>query len=367
MWSIFRKYIAASLVVVPLCNVVAAEGLKVETKDASLKLGILAQPAYRFDSASTANSNQSTENIFIRRARILVGMNLGQNFEFFGETDSPNMGLATSSAAKTTNPSMYLQDAFVTYKSGMDSFKMDAGLMLPPFMHNSVQGAGTLYSWDYFNNAFAQGTVTQSNVGRDYGVQARGLVMDHLEYRVGAFQGQRNGAGANGFRLAGRLQYNLWDAETGYFYQGTYGGAKKVLSVGVGFDSQNDYRGYAADVFLDYPMGPGVITAQVDYANLDGQTMFATLPQQQLLMAEAGYRFDTWKVSPIFRFEKKSFAAETNNYYNETRTGGGLVYWMNNHNTNMKLFYTHISPNTDQATTLKGSNEVNLQLQLYYF
>ena len=49
---------------------------------------------------------------------------------------------------------MNIQDAFATAKPFGDVFKIDAGYMLPPLSHNAIQGAGTLYSWDYFANSF---------------------------------------------------------------------------------------------------------------------------------------------------------------------------------------------------------------------
>ena len=55
--------------------------------------------------------------------------------------------------AKNT-PGMNIQDAFATAKPFGDVFKVDAGYMLPPLAHNAIQGAGTLYSWDYFANSF---------------------------------------------------------------------------------------------------------------------------------------------------------------------------------------------------------------------
>ncbi len=132
-------------------------------------------------------------------------------------------------------------------------------------------------------------------MGRDLGFQLRGLLVDkHLEYRVGIWQGQRNAALAavmgppavpgvqgarNFFRTAARLQINIFDPETGYYYGGTYLGAKKILSVGGSYDFQSDYKSYSVDGFLDMPLGPGVVTAQVDYSHWDGGTYLLTPAQ----------------------------------------------------------------------------------------
>jgi hypothetical protein len=78
----------------------------------------------------------------------------------------------------------------------------------------------------------------------------------HLEYRLGAFQGLRaqevgtDVASNNFFRIDGRIQVNLLDAEPGFFYAGTYLGAKKILSLGGAFDFQSSYKYFAGDALV---------------------------------------------------------------------------------------------------------------------
>src|SRR5204863_5577503 len=105
----------------------------------------------------------------------------------------------------------------------------------------------------------------------------------------------------------------LMDAESGFFYSGTYLGKKKIVSLGASFDyqkdptagasSSTDYRAFDVDAFVDLPLGPGVLTAQVDYLNLHGGWV-AGLPKAAL-MAEAGYTISDIKLSPIVRFEQR--------------------------------------------------------------
>ena len=64
------------------------------------------------------------------------------------------------------------------------------------------------------------------------------------------------------FRAAGRVQVNLMDPETGFFYAGTYLGTKKILSIGASFDfqdaqDQTAYKYFAGDVFVDHAVRPG--------------------------------------------------------------------------------------------------------------
>src|SRR5207249_6909670 len=95
-----------------------------------------------------------------------------------------------------------------------------------------------------------------TNVLRDLGFQANGFfVANHLEYRIGVFQGSRQAqnpprsASHNGPRFVSYLNFNFWDTETGYVNGGHYYGAKKVLGVMGNFDYQilrTDAPGFAA-------------------------------------------------------------------------------------------------------------------------
>ena len=86
---------------------------------------------------------------------------------------------------------MYIQDAYFTYNQG-DAFKVDAGMIMVPLGHNHNQSAATLLPVDYGPYTFLEVVAHGRRVGRDYGVQLRGYPpKQHLEYRLGVFQGVR--------------------------------------------------------------------------------------------------------------------------------------------------------------------------------
>jgi hypothetical protein len=349
----------------------APGGLKINGTSSSIKLGFLLQPGFEYDSA-TVTSATKTDSIFLRRARLMVGMTLGSQFELFAETDSPNLGKATGASG---NPGVNMQDAFGTWNPG-EEFKLDVGLMLVPFSHNSVQGATTLYGWDYFAYTFQQIGGLTNYIGRDLGAQFRGLLMKHLEYRLAIFQGNRGVPTAPAgmmappapsrtpMRFMARLQYNILDAETAYFYAGTYGGTKKILSIGGAVDHQDDYTAFAGDVFVDLPVGSDVLTAQFNVVHYDGGTWIPGLAKQTDLMGELGYRIGALQLSPIVRVETLTLSNPTATAPNVLRLAGGLAYWVMNHNVNVKLFYTYIKPDSD---SLQKVHQINLQMQFYVF
>jgi hypothetical protein len=246
-------------------------------------------------------------------------------------------------------------------------------MMLIPLSHNGLQSAASLYGWDYFAFSFQQNLALQNFVGRDTGVQARGLVAQHLEYRLGVFTGRRaplppmgDRPSQSALRVAARLQYNVFDAETGFFYGGTYGGSKRILSIGAGLDIQKDYKAFAGDVFVDLPVGTDVITGQVDVVHYDGGT-WAPVANQTDVMAEVGYRFGAVKLSPIVRFEVAKMDAPSAASPDVTRFGLGLVWWYMGHNANLKLFYSLVKPSAPGVTTLSSYSQLNLQSQFFVF
>lgn len=365
---------AALFSVLALSVPLGAQGYKVEGPQGNLKFGLLFQP--QFESAGDKTKDGSTQNLFMRRFRFLASGTIGDNLEFFFETDSPNLGKADTTGARSTS-SLILQDAFISWKINKDT-RLDAGLILVPLAHHSVQGATTLLTWDYSAYTFMQSGLLGNNAGRDTGMMLRGTAFKHLEYRVGAFQGKRTApvdgaanpennrlASRNALRVAGRAQWNFFDNEGGIFLGGTYLGSKRILSIGVGHDRQDEYRATAFDVFLDWPLGSDGITFQADHYDWDGGTWIA-LPKQKALFVEGAYRFGT-RFSPLVRYESRKPDKATVAVPEESRIGAGLAWWIKGHTSNLKLHYTRVKPTAPGVATLKPYDQWNLQWQVFYF
>lgn len=325
--------------------------------DVNFKLGILGQ--FQADTIDNPEPEPNTSNLFVRRLRLMFGGQVAKNVSFFVETDAPNLG-KTLPAGKNIQPSLILQDAFAELRVA-DALTLDAGLMFIPFSRNSLQSAATLLPIDYGTNTFNDSAPTQSATGRDTGFQARGyFAKNRLEYRIGAFQGFRDTGSDDAFRYAGRVQYNVLDPETGFFYTGTYLGKKKILAVGAAFDGQKDFHAYAADAFFDYPIGPGAVTAQFDYNHFDGGKTLITLAKQNDILIEAGYLVKALKLTPVLQFSHRNLSHLSTG--DEKRTAVGASYWWAGQNANIKALYTRIAPRG-----LDSQNEVTVQVQIFYF
>ena len=126
------------------------------------------------------------------------------------------------------------------------------------------------------------------------------------------------------------------------------------------FDAQSDYHAYDADAFVDYPTGPGAVTAQVSYNRIDGGTTFVALPRQNVAFVEGGYLLRALKLMPVVQFAKRAIVKTSAG--DETRWSIGVNYWWAGHNANVKAAYGRVDPVGGAA-----QNEFTFQLQVFYF
>lgn len=335
-----------------------AQVLITVNEDVNFKLGVLGQ--FQGDWLEDPVTDGTQKNLFLRRIRLLFGGQVAKKVTFFVETDAVNLG-KTLPGGKNISPQLILQDAYAELKLH-DAFALDVGLMFVPFSRNSIQSAATLLALDYGAYTFSTSGPTQSTVGRDTGIQAKGYFLgNRLEYRAGAFQGARDARSNRSFRYTGRVQAQLLEPEPqGFFYAGTYLGTRKVAAVGAAVDSQDEYTAYAIDAFVDYPIGPGAVTAQAAYQRIDGDTTFLTLPKQDVVLFEVGYFVRELRMTPVFQFTRRALV--DTNAGDETRWSLGLNYWWARHNANVKAAYGRIDPRG-----FAEQNQFTIQLQLFYF
>jgi len=364
--------VVLSVVLLPLKAHAALE-IKSSDGTSSIKFGVLGQ--FQGETLTTIDGQDTSKDLYIRRFRILVGGNINENLSFFAETDNPNLGKVGNSATGATAKgagNTYMQDAYATYSFG-NEFMVDAGMLLFPVSHHSGQSAASLLGIDYGPYAFVWSTPTTSNVGRDYGVEARGyLANNHFEYRAGVFQGVRGVNSTNPERFMARVVYYPFQNEPGYFYAGSYLGARKVLGIGVSYDTQDDYKAYGGDVFFDYPLAnKDVVTVQVDYTHYDGKNFLLStdtithitsqsLPKQNVIFGEAQYYFQSVKLAPFVQVNYENFDNETlkDNHFMQA----GIAYYIKGQNANLKLGVGRFGGDKQEDRT-----QILLRMQIFMF
>jgi hypothetical protein len=344
----------------------AAAQWQLASKDGStnIKIGFLVQS--QAEALETADQQEISKNLFVRRFRILFSGALGPKWTFFFETDSPNLGKVNPNASGTTATKdagdVFIQDAFVTYNHS-DAFKVDVGMIMLPHSRNGTQSAATLLTVDYGPFTFLDAGPSGERVGRDYGVQLRGYpAKQRLEYRLAVAQGTRGDRATNPLRVSGRAVYYPFGAETGFFYGGTFQGTKKQVGIGAGFDAQDDHRIYSADVFAEFPVEGrrDGVTVQANWMHYDGGAFLPTLPEQDAYLVEAGYHVFNHRLTPFVQYQGRRYASAAS--ADQDQTLFGAAYWLSGHQRNIKLAagWQHVEGQSNRAMAV-------LQLQIFYF
>jgi hypothetical protein len=364
--SFYRIVLAAVVLVallVPAGSAPAQAVIKVND-NVSLKFGILMQAWADWQQIPGANGTLAgySQNLFLRRMRILFGGTIAKNVSFFVETDSANLGKTPKTASYGN---LVIQDAFGSWKIA-DEFNIQGGLILIPLCRNCNTSAASLLTIDYESLSFLESAPTQSNVGRDTGFQAMGyLLAGRLEYRAGVYQGMRNDQSKNAFRFSGRLMYDFFDKEHGQFYPGTYLNKKKVLAIGASYDTQSSYAAYDFDGFFNWPIGKNGVTAEIDYINYNGGTTFPTLKKQNDVEVQAGFYFDALKLMPFGNYESQSFVDDVDKIANTEKFQAGFALYPFGYNFNIKFAYRYSHrPNNP---SIHATNDYTIQFQFFYF
>lgn len=351
----------AGVLAVALAFAPAARGqaiLKVnETVSFRLGFGIQGWADWTQDAASGGYA----QNLFVRRASLYLLGQFAPNVTIYLRTDNTNLG----KAPKDPSSPFFIEDAYLEWEVA-DSFLLDGGLILIPLCRNCLEQSVRQLTLDYGSYSFLSNSLTQSSVARDTGFQAKGyLAGDRLEVRIGAYQGRREPGSRNSLRSAGRLQYNFFETEKGQFYPGVYLGTKKILAIGAGYDLQGDYRAWAADLFLDLPMGRGNgLTGEVDFLQWDGGSTFPTLLKQNDILVQGGYYISAVKLLPWGRFESQSYADAGSPSKDQQKIQFGLTWYPAAHYFNIRAAWGRVLPRADGV---RATNQFTVQIQVFYF
>lgn len=353
---VFAFAVGLSLTIILGAAPTAQAAWQIGDDESSIKFGYLAK--LRGESISPAVGS-SEQNLFFRRLRILAGGKLNDKWSFFFETDSPNLGKEVGGSKNGGD--IFMQDFVVTYKPKSDAFMLDVGQLLAAVTYNSNQSAVTLLAPDYIPTSFVWAGALDTKVGRDYGIRARGYLMnDKLEYRASILQGNRGADSTNSFRFFGRVMYNFFEPMKGLFYTGTTLGKKRLLSIGASVDTQDDYQATSVDFFYDQPLGENAITVQASWSSLDGESFLPGIPKQDNTTLEAGYYFGGSKVMPFVQLSNRDFNDVALGDIDTSMVGIGYYFRGFNGNVKFSLGTTDVSggPSTDTAW---------LQLQAFTF
>lgn len=299
-------------------------------------IGFLAQP--QFEWLENAAGNEASNDFFFRRFRLIAGGKITSKLSFFIESGSPNLAKKNSDNRRAAD--IFLQDAFLSY-AFRPEFQLDAGMILTPISRNSGQSGASLLPIDYSPYSFLASSSTRSNNGRDYGLQARGHIKKHFEYRFGVYRGNTHHDGAFPYRYLARFVWYPFETDTGFFYTGTTLGMRKIVGIGASIDRQGSYSANSVDVFVDYPFDNGdAITIQGNFIRYDGGAAFESLPKQNTWLLEGSYYITKTKLGPFVQFASRDHVNPESD--DDMKLQGGIAYWVLRHQMNIKAGFARL-------------------------
>lgn len=223
--------------------------------------------------------------------------------------------------------------------------------------------------------------------GRDDGVVVWGNAGDggRLGYSFGAFEGHTFGIGSmtqsqakaagvkadDSLMYAGRVQYDFWDAEPGYYGTGNYLGGADILAIGVAGRYQKDgiltvakvgkYSSYNVDFLLEKRIkGAGAFAVEAAWYKYDTDDIVKA-EQGKAYSAGASYIFEDkagWgKFQPFVRWQK--FAADTS--IDTKQFDIGSNYIIDGYNAQISAVYSKT-----KMTGAADNDKFSIALQLQY-
>jgi len=349
-------------------------------QDYNFELGFRLQTQFISSTNIKANASENHEEKFeLRRARIWVEGDVTKWFKFFIQMGN-NIGPGTDN----DTDDILLIDGFINlHLHDLAQIIMGENMVPAGREHLTTSAAmlaidrpgitGYNLTWGLnggaiFNTAsFEDGNLDlegEANI-RDIGVTLFGSTslneFFHAKYYVGAYNGiQFRNNGEDKERVAARLQLNLFDPEPGYHNHSTYLGERKTIAIGASIDHQQriardtltddnvNYLWYSVDTFADIPLGPGGVSVEAGYSNLDlegstslqdsdsGPPKNAKETEGQGFYVQTGYYLKNLNFQPWALYESwYSDASDDVGSWSAWRVG--LSYFFKGHNANVKV------------------------------
>ena len=255
-----------------------------------------------------------------------------------------------------------------------DTFNVWAGRFLPPSDRSNLSGPYHLNIWAF---PFVQ-NYPAFFAGRDNGAAVWGQTGGgQFKYQVGVFNGREGGSNVSDSLLyAGRLTYNFWDPEPGYYNSSAYFGAKDILAVGAvamqqkdgagDATTKDDFKGWSLDTLVEKKLAnDGVVSLEGAYYNYDlNKVTDVSLVDGKSYFVLAGYLFPQkvgiGKLQPHVRYQSFDPTGPSNTH---NRTEAGLNYIIDGHNARASLTYANDDSGTPGSSKI-DSIVIGIQLKI---
>jgi len=231
--------------------------------------------------ATQPSVGNNTNQFLLDDVRLYVNGPITKDIKFMFNTDYDG---ATNKIA--------VLDAVAQF-SFAPQFNIWAGRFLPPSDRDNLTGPFYANLWGVYKDGIQDGYPFVFQ-GRDNGVMYWGQFTKKVKVAVGAFDGN-SATGIPDVIGAARVQFDFWDAEDGYYLNGTYYGDKNLLSIAGASEVQNGHTATTVDFLLEKKLpNNGVVTVESEYSNYNRfGGYFAAYPKSQGAYGLASYLFPT--------------------------------------------------------------------------
>jgi hypothetical protein len=329
-------------------------------EESFLNLSGFIQTQMLMDFDPSNESLDQTYDFYLKRVRFIASGQLSEKVRFLLGTLTAGYGAGGDYSART-----WIADAWLELVLSK-KVTLDIGQLKLCFSRHMQQTSALLHGIDFHGSYIAY---PGNKTHRDLGVMFRGLVSDNkVDYRFAIVDGlepsAENPRDNDLPRIVGRVGYNVFDSEPGYFWGGTYLGQKKILSFGASFDFQpamhgeefdEAYSAFALDMLADIPLEENGLNAAASFYYF-GEG--GALPEGSGAWAELGYRID--KIEPLIGIE--IYEPEEGDMGKREVVLVGLNYWFKGHATNFKIQFASEKLNNAED----ASNKVLAQAQVKF-
>jgi len=246
--------IAASLMSLPAAQTLAAD---VDLPPVSVGAGMRTS----FSHTDADVLDEDIDDFALNSARIYISGKATENISLMFNTEY-----------NSDDEEIRVIDAVAQF-SFSDQFNIWAGRFLPPSDRANLYGPYYASHWGTFRDGIQDGYPFETE-GRADGLMYWGQ-FGIAKVSFGAFDIanviDEPTTGSSDVLYAGRVQLDFWDAEAGYYLNGTYYGAKDLLAIGVAAQTASGDNAYSVDFLLEKKLGnDGVVTVEAEYAWYDG-------------------------------------------------------------------------------------------------
>jgi hypothetical protein len=253
----------------------AASPLCAQTFEPTLTVGAGIQGSYDHSDPETGNTLDSFSLNHLRlyfSGDITSYLSAMVNTDYCGSTGSSDCGkngLQVLDAVGEFHPSPMLNVWF--------------GRFLPPSDRDNFTGPFYSNSFLIYDDGIQDGYPAVFQ-GRDNGIAywgdfKAGIVK--LKASVGVFDGTSLGTGSTDVLWAGRLQFDFWDPEGGYYLNSTYYGDKNLLAIAGASQVQSGKTATTFDFLMERKvMNGGAFTIESEYARYNGLGGYAGIKSE---------------------------------------------------------------------------------------